>query len=90
MCDRGARVRPGTVGRVLCLHDDGDVEVLFPAAGAAGEASEGVFTFAADRLEKDKASPSLEVGDWVSIDRWSRTRSRGDIWLRGRNITIDL
>jgi len=40
----------GTVGRVLCLHDDGDVEVLFPTMGAAGAATEVVFTFAAEHL----------------------------------------
>jgi len=37
----------GTIGKVLCLHDDGDVEVMFPT-------TEGLktFTFQARRLEK--------------------------------------
>ena len=50
----------GTVGRALCVHDDGDVEVLFPV----GDAGEAVFTFVASRLERvtaSKASRSREV-----------------------------
>jgi len=37
----------GTAGQVLCVHGDGDVEVLFPVAGGGAQ----VFTFAAAHLK---------------------------------------
>lgn len=56
VCWRGADadIPAGSVGEVLCIHEDGDIEVLF----FAGTAYEAVYTFGADRLERADASTS--------------------------------
>jgi|AntAceMinimDraft_5_1070358.scaffolds.fasta_scaffold241556_1 hypothetical protein len=41
--------------QVLCLHGDGDVEVLFPVAGSGAKA----FTFAAAHLTPSPLAPAL-------------------------------
>jgi len=60
VCWRGADedIPRGTVGKVLCCHDDGDVEVLFrsPATG-----TESVYTFGADRLYAEGSLSAAEV-----------------------------
>ena len=48
----------GTVGKVLAVHDDGDVEVIFPTA-----AGPTTFTFGADRLAKSSLAAGPGGGD---------------------------
>jgi len=57
--DADEDIPSGTIGKVLCCHDDGDIEVLFPNPVTGVEST---FTFGAARLvkvepsEKDTAS----------------------------------
>jgi hypothetical protein len=74
VCWRGADadVPAGSVGEVLCVHGDGDVEVLFFAATA----SEAVFTFKADRLERAVGDYSRSGGGGASSSSSSSSSSR--------------
>jgi hypothetical protein len=65
----------GTVGKVLCCHDDGDVEVLFPNPTTGVEST---FTFGAARLvkvEPSRKDAEGETGDGSEGDDSSRPRS---------------
>lgn len=64
VCWRGADadIPAGSVGEVLCIHDDGDVEVLF----FAGTAYEAVYTFGADRLERADVSSTSDPNNSAS------------------------
>jgi len=51
-------VPKGTIGKVLCCHDDGDVEVLFRSLATG---TESVYTFGADRLYDAAPDVSAEA-----------------------------
>jgi len=61
----------GTIGKVLCCHDDGDVEVLFPNPVTGVEST---FTFGAEYLIKVEP-PQKEVESIVGDGSSSNTRS---------------
>ena len=77
VCWRGADadIPAGSVGEVLCIHEDGDIEVLF----FAGTAYEAVYTFGADRLERADASTSdpSKASSSSSSASSSKSKSKG-------------
>jgi len=68
VCWRGADedIPSGTVGKVLCCHDDGDVEVLFCSLVTG---TESVYTFGAGRLYKPGTLSASEVEAMVKESR---------------------